>query len=80
MIARIYLTVLGDEQVSSRALEGLEHAKGFLRSQLASRVELRYVPELEFRLDKSADYARRIDELLDQLKDRSVTGDETDTE
>ena len=80
MIARIYLTVMGEEEARVQALKGLDHAKGFLRSQLASRVELRYVPELEFKLDKSADYARRIDELLDRLQENRPTDDESDAE
>ena len=80
MIARIYLTVMGEEEARVQALKGLDHAKGFLRSQLASRVELRYVPELEFKLDKSADYARRIDELLDRLQESRPTDDKSDAE
>jgi ribosome-binding factor A len=49
-------------------LRGLEHASGFLRSQLAERISLRFVPELVFRVDRSSAYGQRIDELLDQLE------------
>lgn len=80
MVARVYVTVLGDEEAGTEAMKGLDHAKGHLRSQLASRVELRHAPELDFRLDPSAAYARRIDELLDRLKESRVTDDEPHTE
>ena len=68
LLARVHFTVLGDAEKEKEALAGLEHAGGFLRTQLAARVRLRSVPELVFLLDQSAAYARRIDELLDQVK------------
>ena len=68
LLARVHFTVLGDAEKEREALAGLEHAGGFLRTQLAARVRLRFVPELEFLADQSAAYARRIDELLEQVK------------
>jgi ribosome-binding factor A len=69
LLARVYFRVLGTTEEKSEALAGLEHAAGYLRTQLAARVELRFVPELVFAPDQSAEYAQRIDELLDQLKE-----------
>ena len=69
MLARVYFRVLGATEGAGEALAGLEHAAGYLRKQLAARVELRYVPELVFAPDRSGEYGRRIDELLDQLKE-----------
>ena len=65
--ARIHFSVLGGEDEEQEALKALGHASGFLRTELARRVRLRFVPELAFELDESAKYGRRIDELLDQL-------------
>ncbi len=67
MLARVYIVVLGDAEQERDALTGLEHAKGFLRTQLAGRVQLRFIPDLNFLLDQSRAYGRRIDELLDQI-------------
>jgi ribosome-binding factor A len=67
MIARIYFTVLGDTGQDREALAALEHARGFLRTQLAGQVHLRSMPDLIFELDTSAAYGRRIDELLAQV-------------
>jgi ribosome-binding factor A len=74
--ARIHFTVLGGADEQNDALRGLEHASGFLRTQLASRIRLRTMPELVFELDRSAEYGRRIDELLDQLQGHEPPLDE----
>jgi len=67
--ATVRFSVLGSEEDKGRALEGLEHARGFLRSYLADHLELRITPELHFELDRGLEHARRIDALLDQLRD-----------
>jgi ribosome-binding factor A len=67
LLARIYFSVLGDAKAGEAALTALERAGGFLRTQLAERLSLRLMPELTFMLDKSAEYGRRIEELLDQI-------------
>jgi ribosome-binding factor A len=76
LLARVYFTVFETKDSGKEALAGLEHAKGFLRTQLAERVELRFVPDLIFTWDKSAEYGQRIDALLDQLKANGLAGDE----
>jgi ribosome-binding factor A len=67
LLARVYFTVLGDDQKVAEAQAGLERATGYLRTQLAARVQLRLVPHLTFALDKSAAYGRHIDELLSEI-------------
>jgi len=73
MLARVSFTVMaeGDEKVSE-AQAGLERATGFLRTQLAARLQLRFMPHLAFELDKSAAYGRRIDELLVSLPKKAT--------
>jgi ribosome-binding factor A len=78
MLARVYFALLGDEAQAKEALAGMDHAKGFLRTQLAGRVQLRFMPDLVFALDKSAAYGQRIDELLDQIAASSHSGDESE--
>lgn len=67
LLARIFFSVLGGPEEQMAAKKGLESASGYLRSQLGARVRLRMVPELVFEVDRSAEYARRIDDLLDQI-------------
>ena len=76
LLARVYFTVMaeGDDRVAE-AQAGLERATGFLRTQLAARLQLRFMPHLAFELDKSAAYGRRIDELLGEIADSSPRGE-----
>jgi ribosome-binding factor A len=67
MYATIYVTSYGGEDDRDKVLAGLESASGFLRRELASRVDLRHVPELRFKWDETVGYAARIDKLLDSL-------------
>jgi ribosome-binding factor A len=75
MLARVHFTVLGEEDEEHEAVVALERAKGFLRTQLAGRVQLRFMPELVFELDKSTEYGQRIDELLRQIAEDEQDGD-----
>jgi ribosome-binding factor A len=75
LIARVYYTVLGGQEQEAEAAIALEHAGGFLRTELAGQVRLRFAPELHFELDTSAAYGRRIDELLDQVAESNHSQD-----
>ncbi len=66
--AHVKVAVRGDEGVQKEALAGLEHAKSYMRRELASRLQLRHVPELHFDLDKHADVENRIDFLIKRAK------------
>lgn len=66
--ATVRVSVMGTDEDKGRAMDGLEHAKGFLRTHLAGNLELRVTPELHFELDRGLEHARRIDELLDQVR------------
>ncbi|MEO8197999.1 MAG: 30S ribosome-binding factor RbfA [Thermoanaerobaculia bacterium] len=65
--ARIWISVLGDEDTRQQTMAGIEHAKGFLRSQIGRRLKLRVTPELAFELDRGAEYLQDMTELLDKL-------------
>jgi len=65
--ARVYVSVLGDEEEQTRCLEALNGAVGYIRSLLGPRMTMRYVPELSFRLDHTAESAQHIEALLRDL-------------
>jgi ribosome-binding factor A len=67
--ATIFVSVMGSEEDRRQSLEGLERAKGFLRGEIGRRLQLRYAPQIHFRLDKSLDHAFKIKGILDKLKD-----------
>ena len=65
--ARIWISVLGDAETRQQTRAGIEHAKGFLRSQIGRRLKLRVTPELAFELDRGAEYLQDMTEILDKL-------------
>jgi ribosome-binding factor A len=67
--ARVYVSVLGDEQVRAASLEGLRSAHGFLQGALASQLKLKHTPTLTFQYDQSVDRGMRISGLLDHPDD-----------
>jgi ribosome-binding factor A len=67
--AVVKVSVLGEESARLAAVEALQHAKGFLRSELGRRLRLRTTPELHFELDRGAEYSQRISDLLESLHD-----------
>ena len=62
--ARVYFSVLGDAARRAQCLEGLRSAAGFIRTQLARRLNLRVVPEVTFEFDPSLEQAERVSRLL----------------
>ncbi len=65
--AKVYVSIMGDKEQQDSTLEGLEKARGFIRSELGSRVPLRYTPELIFKLDQSLEHGQHISKLLEEV-------------
>lgn len=66
--ARVRVSVMGTAEEKASAMEGVESARGFLRTHLARTLSLRTTPQLRFELDRGLEHAARIDEILHQLK------------
>jgi len=62
--ARVYFTVLGEDKVRESTTKGLTHAAGFLRRELAHRLKLRTIPELQFVYDQSIENAAKMSKLI----------------
>ena len=75
--ANIYISAVEGHERSAEILAGLNHAKGYLRSTLAKRIQLRVFPRLRFYWDPTPEGADHIEQLLDSLK--SETPDASDT-
>jgi ribosome-binding factor A len=67
-LARVYYTTLGDEKAQKETGKALHRAAPFLRRQIAQRVRLRRVPEIEFFYDKSVAQHDRVERILQDLK------------
>jgi ribosome-binding factor A len=75
--ARVYYRAVTDPGDAQRALQ---KAKAFIRRQLAEGLPLRRVPELDFRLDETADRAARLEEVLDELKEERESRKDSEEE
>ena len=64
---KAYISVLGSEEAAQGAMEGLKRAVGFIRKELARRVNLRNTPELKFILDQSIEYGVHMSKLIDDV-------------
>jgi ribosome-binding factor A len=65
--ANVYVSALDGSGRETEILDGLERAGGFLRSQLANRIQLRFFPRLRFYWDPSPEHVDRIEELIAKL-------------
>lgn len=65
--ANIYISVLGDDKEKEDTLAGLNSAKGFIRKEIGSRIDLRHSPEPIFHLDESIEKALHMTKLMEQL-------------
>lgn len=64
--AVVQVSIVGDDDQRRAAMEALQHAKGFLRSQLAKELHnMKSTPDLRFELDRGAEYSQRISDLLE---------------
>ena len=72
--ATCYITILyhsNDEEKMAeedkRVLEGLNSAKGLIRKEISKQIKLHHAPDLVFKIDKSMEYGRHIDEVIKEL-------------
>ena len=66
--AKVFFSVLGQEQDYKKTQEALDSALGFIRRLIAQRIRLRFAPEISFKQDKSSEYSFRIQEILEEIK------------
>ena len=64
---KIFVSVLGDDENQKETLEGLKSSTGFIRNELAKRINLRNTPELHFVLDHSIEYGVHMSKLIDDI-------------
>lgn len=65
--AKIYVSVFGDKAEKENTIIGLESAKGFIRKEIGSRIDLRYAPEPIFYLDESIEQGIYMTKLIEDI-------------
>jgi ribosome-binding factor A len=69
-IAKVYLSVQGNEATERRTIAALQHARGFLQREVAQALSIRQCPEVRFEVDEAAKGARRTMKLLEENRRR----------
>lgn len=64
--AKIYVTIFNKERIDI-TLKALKEAKGFIKKCLASRVDIRHIPDLEFVYDESIEYGKKIENIIEKI-------------
>jgi len=72
--AKVHVSVLGDEEQIASTMKALDEAKPYLRHEIGKRTELRFVPELMFVNDRSAERSARISTLLREAREQDKGG------
>lgn len=76
--AKVFVSVLGNDK--QKTIKGLESASAFIRSELGKRLRMKFVPEILFRLDETAERGAHIMELIEGIhqeeKERQVEHDD----
>jgi ribosome-binding factor A len=72
--ASVYYTVSGGKGSKDEVARGFQDARGYIKRVLASRLGLRYMPEVKFFYDTSIDYGAHIDNLIKSIHSNDGTG------
>ncbi|WP_005037129.1 30S ribosome-binding factor RbfA [Holophaga foetida] len=78
-VAKVYYTVLGDEDQIKRTGKALGRANGFLRTQLAQRLRLKKAPELRFFLDTTIEEGNKMEAIFAKIKEEEAQRPADDT-
>jgi ribosome-binding factor A len=69
--AKVFVTILGDDENVDSTLKSLNNSSGYIRGQLGKNIELRYTPSIKFIFDSSIITGMRINKILDDINKES---------
>ena len=61
--ARVYVSLLNSKS-KTKTMAGLQNAVGYIRGQIAKKINLRVTPDLQFELDESMEYGEKMDKII----------------
>ena len=76
--ARVYISVMGNNQTKQEALAGIQSAASFLRRELRDRINMKHTPFLTYELDDSMEEADQLTRLMNQVKPENQIPDTID--
>lgn len=66
--ATVYISVLNPED-AEKTVRKLNESKSFIKTELSRRLKMSYIPKLSFKIDEAIEYGRKIDKLIDDIKE-----------
>jgi len=73
---KVFISTFGDNVDKKEILQGFTAASGFLRRQLANRLQLRHMPELSFHFDDSIEHAAEVLKLIDEVASKDAENED----
>jgi len=77
-LAKVHVSVMGDETKQNLCLRGLQNSAGYLQSKVGRRIDTRYTPKIEFKLDKGMQHAMMVTRILEEVLPRETEDQETE--
>ena len=77
-MAKVHVSVMGDEAKQKLCLRGLQSSVGYLQKKVGNRVETRYTPRLQFELDKGLQHAMMVTRILEEVLPNENKSDESE--
>jgi len=71
-MAKVHVSVMGDETKQNLCLRGLQNSAGYLQSKVGKRIDTRYTPKIQFSLDKGAKHAMMVTRILEEVLPREI--------
>lgn len=75
-LAKIFFSVVGDEQARKETEKGLNSARSYIRKEMGKVFRMKFIPEIVFKYDESIDKGDRIETLLKQIGSQTPSDDE----
>ena len=73
--ARVYVSLLNTKNIK-KTMKGLKEATGYIKGQIARKINLRVTPDLQFEIDDSMEYGEKIDKLLNEMNKKENKDEE----
>ncbi|MEA2087991.1 MAG: 30S ribosome-binding factor RbfA [Candidatus Caldatribacteriota bacterium] len=70
--ADIFVTIFNDRKQQRKALEGLKNATKFIRVELGKNLKLRFVPMIEFKIDKDLEYQYKLLKIITEINEQKL--------
>ncbi len=76
-LAKVYVSIMGDEKKQALCMHGLQNSRGFLQKKIGDRVDTRFTPRIEFILDQGVKHSLTVAQILDEVLERDDAERET---